>query len=89
MSLQKLRHIFTKIVFIALRTNLFHIVFLAFLLTSSYNTSYSQELREKSTSIPSKNQKDSINIGIKKDSVTKKRHYLRVRLNTNRKIMLK
>lgn len=76
MSLQKLRHIFTKIVFIALRTNLFHIVFLAFLLTSSYNTSYSQELREKSTSIPSKNQKDSINIGIKKDSVTKKKALL-------------
>lgn len=86
MSLQKLSHIFTKIVFIALRTNLFHIVFLAFLLTFGYNTSYSQELSKKSTSIPAKNQKDSLNIGIKnilktndtikKDSIPKKKRLL-------------
>ena len=86
MSLQKLSHIFTKIVFIALRTNLFHIVFLAFLLTFGYNTSYSQELSKKTTSIPAKNQKDSLNIGIKnilktndtikKDSIKKKKSFL-------------
>ena len=86
MSLQKLSQIFTKIVFIALRTNLFHIVFLAFLLTFGYNTSYSQELSKKSTSIPAKNQKDSLNIGIKnilktndtikKDSIPKKKRLL-------------
>ena len=60
MSLQKLSHIFTKIVFIALRTNLFHIVFLAFLSTFGYNISYCQELSKKSTPIPSKIQQDSI-----------------------------
>jgi lipopolysaccharide assembly outer membrane protein LptD (OstA) len=86
LSLQKLSHIFTKIVFIALRTNLFHIVFLAFLLTFGYTTSYSQELPKKSLSIPSKNQQDSLNIGIKnivktsdtikKDSIPKKKRLL-------------
>ncbi|WP_395045781.1 putative LPS assembly protein LptD, partial [Flavobacterium sp.] len=90
MSLQKLSHIFTKIVFIALRTNLFHIVFLAFLLTFGYNTSYSQELPKKSPSIPTKNQADSLNIGvknivkttdtIKKDSITKKKRLLEAQI---------
>jgi lipopolysaccharide assembly outer membrane protein LptD (OstA) len=86
LSLQKLSHIFTKIVFIALRTNLFHIVFLAFLLTFGYTTSYSQELPKKSLAIPSKKQQDSLNIGIKniakttdtikKDSIPKKKQLL-------------
>ncbi len=69
-----------------MRTNLFHIVFLAFLLTFGYNTSYSQELPKKSPSIPTKKQEDSLNIGlkniiktsdsIKKDSVPKKKRLL-------------
>ena len=82
MSLQKLSHIFTKIVFIALRTNLFHIVFLAFLLTFGSSTSYSQELSKKSIAIASDKQLDSLKIAIKnstgindtikKDSIKKK-----------------
>ena len=82
MSLQKLSHIFTKIVFIALRTNLFHIVFLAFLLTFGSSTSYSQDLSKKSIAIASDKQSDSLKIAIKnstgindtikKDSIKKK-----------------
>ncbi len=82
MSLQKLSHIFTKIVFIALRTNLFHIVFLPFLLTFISSTLYSQELPKKTLSISAEKQQDSLNIGlkniakttdsIKKDSIKKK-----------------
>ncbi|WP_395076170.1 putative LPS assembly protein LptD, partial [Flavobacterium sp.] len=82
MSLQKLSHIFTKIVFIALRTNLFHIVFLAFLLTLTSSTLYSQELPKKTITIPSDRQSDSLKIAIKngakindtikKDSLKKK-----------------
>ncbi len=69
-----------------MRTNLFHIVFLAFLLTFGYTTSYSQELPKKSLAIPSKKQQDSLNIGIKniakttdtikKDSIPKKKQLL-------------
>ncbi|MEO8515733.1 MAG: putative LPS assembly protein LptD [Flavobacterium sp.] len=86
MSLQKLSHIFTKIVFIALRTNLFHIVFLAFLLTFGSSSLYSQELTKKSTSISSEKQQDSLNVGlknviksndtIKKDTILKKKPFL-------------
>ncbi|WP_309609974.1 putative LPS assembly protein LptD [Flavobacterium sp.] len=82
MSLQKLSHIFTKIVFIALRTNLFHIVFLAFLLTLTSSTLYSQELPKKTIAIPADIQSDSLKIAvkngakindtIKKDSLKKK-----------------
>ncbi|MES2811539.1 MAG: putative LPS assembly protein LptD [Bacteroidota bacterium] len=86
MSLQKLSHIFTKIVFIALRTNLFHIVLLPFLLTFGCLQVHSQELPKKSTSIPAEKQKDSLNVGlknlakgndtIKKDSIKKKKPLL-------------
>ena len=86
MSLQLLSNLFTKIVFIALRTNLFHIVFLAFLLTFGYVNSYSQEFPKKSIPIPAKNQSDSLKIGlkniskindtIKKDSIIKKKTLL-------------
>jgi lipopolysaccharide assembly outer membrane protein LptD (OstA) len=86
LSLQILSHLFTKIVFIALRTNLFHIVFLAFLLTFGYVNSYSQEFPKKSILIPAKNQPDSLKIGlkniskindtIKKDSIIKKKTLL-------------
>lgn len=86
MSLQKLSHIFTKIVFIALRTNLFYIVLLPFLLTLGTWQSQAQELPKKSKPIPSVKQKDSLNIGIpkaitskdsiKKDSIPKKKSLL-------------
>ncbi len=86
MSLQKLSHIFTKIVFIALRTNLFHIVLLPFLLTFGCLQVHSQELPKKSIPITSVNQKDSLNVGlknlakgndtIKKDSIKKKKSLL-------------
>lgn len=82
MSLQKLSHIFTKIVFIALRTNLFHIVLSSILLTFVSSSSYSQELPKKSRSISAEKQQDSVNIGlknvvkatdsVKKDSIKKK-----------------
>jgi len=86
LSLQKLSHIFTKIVFIALRTNLFHIVLLPFLLTFGCLQVHSQELPQKSTPIPAVKQKDSLNVGlknlakekdtIKKDSLKKKKPLL-------------
>jgi lipopolysaccharide assembly outer membrane protein LptD (OstA) len=82
LSLQKLSHIFTKIVFIALRTNLFHIVLSSILLTFLSSSLYSQELPKKSKPIPAVKQKDSLNIGlknvlktndtIKKDTIKKK-----------------
>ncbi|MCL9804524.1 LPS-assembly protein LptD [Flavobacterium amniphilum] len=86
MSLQKLSHIFTKIAFIALRTNLFHIVLLPILLTLCSLKSHSQELPKTTSSLPIEKQKDSLNIGIKniaksqdtikKDSVRKKKPLL-------------
>ncbi|WP_310557321.1 putative LPS assembly protein LptD [Flavobacterium sp.] len=82
MSLQKLSHIFTKIVFIPLHTNLFHIVLSSILLTFSSSITYSQELGTKSSAISSEKQSDSLNLGfknlvkandtIKKDSIKKK-----------------
>ena len=56
---QKLSHIFTKIAFKPLRTNLFNIVLLAFFLTIGYVKIYSQELGTKTTSIPIKKQTDA------------------------------
>jgi lipopolysaccharide assembly outer membrane protein LptD (OstA) len=86
LSLQKLSHIFTKIAFIALRTNLFHIVLLPILLTLCSLKTYSQELPKKTTSISTDKQKDSLNVGlknivksndtIKNDSVKKKKPLL-------------
>jgi len=86
LSLQKLSHIFTKIVFIALRTNLFYIVLLPFLLTFGCLQVHSQELPKKSIPIHPVNQRDSLNIGfknlpkgndtIKKDSIKKKKPLL-------------
>lgn len=60
MARQKLSHIFTKIVFKPLRTNLFHIVLSAFFLTLGSVSSYSQEGKKKSTPIRSEKQNDSI-----------------------------
>lgn len=86
LSLQKLSHNFTKIAFIALRTNLFHIVLTSIFLTLCSLQTYSQELGKKSISIPSEKQKDSLTIGletfsktndtIKKDSIKKKKSLL-------------
>ncbi|MGR3791056.1 putative LPS assembly protein LptD [Flavobacterium sp. TN-1] len=73
--LQKLSHIFTKIVFIALRTNLFYIVLVPFFITVCSLNLRSQELPKKNTSLLSVKQKDSIkvnsNILNKKEDVTK------------------
>ena len=47
-------HIFTKIVLKPLRTNLFHIVFLAFFLTMNCSLGFSQDIKKKKTKIPAK-----------------------------------
>ena len=62
MARQKLSHIFTKIAFKALRTNLFNIVLLAFFLTIGSTKIYSQEINNKSTAIPINKQADSTKI---------------------------
>lgn len=65
MARQKLSHIFTKIVFKPLRTNLFHIVLSAIFLTLGTAETYSQEGKNKSTSIAAEKQPNT-----KKDSVS-------------------
>lgn len=64
MARQKLSHIFTKIVFKPLRTNLFHIVLSAFFLTLGSAESYSQEKKNNSTSIPAEKQKDTATVNL-------------------------
>ena len=54
MARQKLSHIFTKIAFKPLRTNLFYIVFLAFFLTQGSSKLYSQVSGKKNTNILTK-----------------------------------
>ncbi|WP_395043196.1 putative LPS assembly protein LptD [Flavobacterium sp.] len=56
MAVQKSSHIFTKIAFKPLRTNLFYIVLLAYFLTIGSGKLYSQELPKKKQSFPSNNQ---------------------------------
>ena len=70
MSLQKLSHTFTKIVFIALHTNLFHIVLLPFLLTLSSLKTFSQELPKKNISISTDKQEDKILLSRKNTTKT-------------------
>lgn len=60
MTLQKVSHIFTKIVFKPLRTNLFHIVLLVTFLTIGTTKSYCQELPKKKTPVPALKQPDSL-----------------------------
>lgn len=60
MACQKLSHLFTKIVFKPLRTNLFNIVLLAFFLTIGYSKIYSQELKTKTPDITIQKQTNSI-----------------------------
>ncbi|WP_235819763.1 putative LPS assembly protein LptD [Flavobacterium davisii] len=85
--LQKLSHIFTKIVFIALRTNLFYIVLVPFLIAFCSLNLQSQELPKKNTSLLSVKQKDSLKsnsiilnkkeeVSKNKDSIKKKKSFL-------------
>jgi len=53
---QKVSHIFTKIVFKPLRTNLFHIVLSAIFLTLGTATLYSQEGRNRTITVPTERQ---------------------------------
>lgn len=57
MTLQKTSHNFTKIAFIPLQTNLFHIVFLSFLLTFGATNIYSQDIAKKAKPITARQQK--------------------------------
>ncbi len=59
MTLQKLSHIFTKIAFIPLHTNLFNIVLSAFFLTLGFTKSNAQDLPKKNLTITSKPAIDS------------------------------
>lgn len=91
MAHQKTNHIFTKIAFKPLRTNLFHIVFLGFFLTIGLGEVYAQDINKKTTVIPPtntvKNTKtnpdkslelatDSKPRLVKKDSTTTKQAFL-------------
>jgi len=57
LTLQKTSHNFTKIAFIPLQTNLFHIVFLSFLLTFGATNIYSQDIAKKAKPITARQQK--------------------------------
>ncbi|PWA04076.1 putative LPS assembly protein LptD [Flavobacterium psychrotolerans] len=69
MARQKLSHIFTKIVFKPLHTNLFNIVLLSFFLTIGTTKIYSLELKAKTTSIPVKKQADSLKTNINNSTI--------------------
>jgi lipopolysaccharide assembly outer membrane protein LptD (OstA) len=77
---QLLRHIFTKIVFKPLRTNLFNIVLSAIFLTIGIHKTYSQELGAKKIAIPATKKVDTTSIPIvtvlTKDSVKDKKPFL-------------
>ena len=62
MARQKITHIFTKIAFKPLHTNLFNIVLLAIFLTIGSSKIYSQELKNKTSPIPASKAVDSISI---------------------------
>ncbi|MEY4963641.1 MAG: hypothetical protein RLZZ323_960 [Bacteroidota bacterium] len=87
MTHQETNHIFTKIAFKPLRTNLFNIVLLPFFLTIGSSNLYSQDINKKSTSITPK--KDTKNTSetelksiktqsdtIKKDTLKSKKAFL-------------
>ena len=61
---QKVSHLFTKIVFKPLRTNLFHIVLSAFFLTTGTGKIYAQELNNKTISTPLEKKPDSTSVNI-------------------------
>ncbi len=60
MAHQKTNHIFTKIAFKLLRTNLFNIVLLSIFLTIGSGKLYSQDITKKTTSIPSKTEVNKV-----------------------------
>ena len=91
MAHQKTNHIFTKIAFKPLRTNLFHIVFLGIFLTIGLGEVYAQDINKKTTAIspassiknPKTNPEKSLESAtdsksslVKKDSTTKKQAFL-------------
>ncbi len=77
---QQLRHIFTKIVFKPLRTNLFNIVLSAIFLTIGIPKTYSQDLGKKPTPIPAIKKIDTTSMPLvavlTKDSVKVKKPFL-------------
>ena len=91
MTLQKLNHIFTKIAFIPLHTNLFNIVLLSFFLTIGSSSVYAQELKQKPLDIPvnKENLQTEINVNdlikvsdtIKKDSIKPKKEIIEGQIN--------
>ncbi|KAF2519241.1 LPS-assembly protein LptD [Flavobacterium salilacus subsp. salilacus] len=60
MTLQKISHIFTKIVLKPLRTNLFHIVLSAIFLTIGSSRISAQEITGKSITVPAEKENDTI-----------------------------
>lgn len=58
LTLQKISHIFTKIVLIALHTKLFHIVLSAIFLTIGISELSAQEIPDKSISVPAETEND-------------------------------
>jgi lipopolysaccharide assembly outer membrane protein LptD (OstA) len=86
LNLQQLSHIFTKIAFKPLHTNLFNIVLLAFFLTIGSSKSYSQDFPKKTNENSTKTDPKSLNISakdlvkvsdtIKKDTIKPKKQLL-------------
>ncbi|AYN06623.1 LPS-assembly protein LptD [Flavobacterium sp. 140616W15] len=80
MTCQKTSHIFTKIVFKPLHTNLFNIVLLSFFLTLGCGNIYSQDTNKKKKAINASIQPDSIKTttidSVKVDSIKPKKAFL-------------
>ena len=91
MTLQKLNHIFTKIAFIPLHTNLFNIVLLSIFLTIGSSSTYSQELKSKTLGSPIKIEVDQTEISekdltkvsdtIKIESIKPKKEIIEAKIN--------
>lgn len=64
MASQKLSHLFTKIAFKPLRTNLFYIVLSVIFLSAGSAKIYSQELKNKSVAIKAEQQSDSLSLNV-------------------------
>ena len=61
---QKSSHIYTKIVFKPLHTNLFYIVLLSIFLTLGNSKSFSQDLPKSNNAFPLKNQTDTTSVSV-------------------------
>ena len=91
MTLQKLNHIFTKIAFIPLHTNLFNIVLLSIFLTIGSSSTYSQELKPKTLGSTIKKEVNETEISekdltkvsdtIKIDSIKPKKEIIEAKIN--------